>query len=255
MANIRSHNFRTKKTEFVVKRRDSIKTIILSSIGASLTLEGCISPLNENVSEKIWEYRYGRTPYEKERDKKFLNAQFFNKSELRTIERIANIIIPPNEFGNINDAGVVEMIEFIAKDWSTPAHNNYGENVLRKGLIVLDNLFENKFNNKLTDCSDDQIKSIFDIISYNDGIEEDFKEAASFFATYRYMVVTGWFTSEVGMRDLGYKGNIPNVWDGVPEDVLKDHDVSYDEEWIAKCVDQSKRIETAVWDEDGNLLS
>ena len=59
--------------------------------------------------------------------------------------RIANIIIPPNEFGNINDAGVVEMIEFIAKDWSTPAHNNYGENVLRKGLVVLDNLFENKF--------------------------------------------------------------------------------------------------------------
>ena len=49
-----------------MKRRDSIKTIILSSIGASLTLEGCISPLNENVSEKIWEYRYGRTPYEKE---------------------------------------------------------------------------------------------------------------------------------------------------------------------------------------------
>ena len=111
------------------------------------------------------------------------------------------------------------------------------------------------FNNKLTDCSDDQIKSVFDIISYNDGIEEDFKEAASFFATYRYMVVTGWFTSEVGMRDLGYKGNIPNVWDGVPEDVLKDHDVSYDEEWIAKCIDQSKRNETAVWDEDGNLLT
>ena len=127
--------------------------------------------------------------------------------------------------------------------------------MLRKGLIVLDNIFENKFNNKLADCSDDQIKSIFDIISYNDGIQEDFEEAASFFATYRYMVVTGWFTSEVGMRDLGYKGNIPNVWDGVPEDVLKDHDVSYDEEWIAKCVDQSKRNETAVWDEDGNLLT
>ena len=56
-------------------------------------------------------------------------------------------------------------------------------------------------------------------------------------------------------KDLGYTGNIPNVWDGVPEDVLKDHDVSYDEEWIAKCVDQSKRNETAVWDEDGNLLT
>ena len=179
----------------------------------------------------------------------------WKKIGLENSERIANIIIPPNEFGNINDAGVVEMIEFIAKDWSTPAHNNYGENVLRKGLIVLDNLFKNKFDTKLTDCSDDQIKLIFDIISYNDGIAEDLKEEASFFATYRYMVVTGWFTSEVGMRDLGYKGNIPNVWDGVPEDVLKDHDVSYDEEWIAKCVDQSRRNETAVWDKDGNLLT
>ena len=101
----------------------------------------------------------------------------------------------------------------------------------------------------------DEIKSIFDIISYNDNIEEDLKEASSSFATFRYMVVTGWFTSEVGMRDLGYKGNIPNVWDGVPEDVLKDHDISYDKEWIAKCVDQSKRNETAVWDDDGNLLT
>ena len=69
------------------------------------------------------------------------------------------------------------------------------------------------------------------------------------------MVVTGWFTSEVGMRDLGYKGNIPNVWDGVPEDVLKDHDVSYDKEWIAKCGAQSKRIETARWDDDGTLIT
>ena len=162
MANIRSHNFRTKKTEFMMKRRDSIKTIILSSIGASLTLEGCISPLNENVSEKIWEYRYGRTPYEKERDKKFLNAQFFNKSELRTIERIANIIIPPNEFGNINDAGVVEMIEFIAKDWSTPAHNNYGEKVLRRALIVFDELCIEKFSSKLLNSTESQIKILFD---------------------------------------------------------------------------------------------
>ena len=69
------------------------------------------------------------------------------------------------------------------------------------------------------------------------------------------MVVTGWFTSEVGMRDLGYKGNIPNVWDGVPEDVLKDHDVSYDKQWIAKCIDQSRRNETAIWDKEGNLLT
>tara|TARA_B100000575_G_scaffold293328_1_gene304335 strand:+ start:7624 stop:8340 length:717 start_codon:yes stop_codon:yes gene_type:complete len=238
-----------------MKRRESIKTMILSTIGASLALESCISPEGENVANKIWKYRYGRTPYEKERDEKFLNAQFFNNQELKTIEKIANIIIPPNEFGNIKDAGVVEMIEFIAKDWSTPAHNNYGENVLRKGLSVLDKLFIKKFNTSLVDSTDEEIKSIFDKISFNDNNDESLSEATGFFATYRYMVVTGWFTSEVGMKDLGFKGNIPNVWDGVPEEVLKEHNVSYDEEWISKCVDQTKRNETAVWDEDGNLLT
>ena len=106
-------------------RRESIKNILLGSIGSSVLLESCVSSLDKEVLDKIWEYQYGRTPEEKERDKKFLNSKFFNEDELKTIEKIANIILPPNEIGNINDAGVVEMFEFIAKDWSTPAHNNY----------------------------------------------------------------------------------------------------------------------------------
>ena len=56
---------------------------------------------------------------------------------------------------------------------------------------------------------------------------------------------------------LGYKGNTPNVWDGIPNDVLEQYKgiVSYDKEWIDKCVDQSKRGEIAEWDEEGNLLT
>ena len=238
-----------------MERRESLKTILLSTLGFSLSLEGCISPIGEDISKKVWDYKYSRTTYEKSRDEEFLNSVFFSESEKKTIEKIANIIIPPNEFGDIKDAGVVEMIEFIAKDWSTPAHNNYGENVLRKGLKVLDGLCVDRFSKNLVDCSDNEIKSFFDEISYQDDISEDLSEAASFFATYRYMVVTGWFTSEVGMKDLGYKGNIPNVWDGVPDEILKDHNISYDEEWIKKCVDQNKRNETAVWDSEGNLLT
>ena len=53
---------------------------------------------------------------------------------------------------------------------------------------------------------------------------------------------------------LGYIGNSPNVWDGVPDEVLKRHGKSYEPEWLAKCVDQTKRDEVAEWDEDMNLL-
>ena len=139
-------------------RRESIKNILLGSIGSSVLLESCVTSLDKEVLDKIWEYQYGRTPEEKERDKKFLNSKFFNVDELKTIEKIANIILPPNEIGNINDAGVVEMFEFIAKDWSTPAHNNYGDKVLRRSIIVFDELCTEKFGLKLLECSESQIK-------------------------------------------------------------------------------------------------
>jgi hypothetical protein len=54
---------------------------------------------------------------------------------------------------------------------------------------------------------------------------------------------------------LGYKGNTPNVWDGVPDDVLKKHNLTYEEGWLAKYVDQSKRDSIAKWDDNGNLIS
>ncbi len=238
-------------------RRDSIKNLVLGSIGSSILLESCVSSLDNKVLDKIWEYQYGRTPEEKRRDREFLNSSFFSKNELQTIEKIANIVLPPNEFGDINDAGVVEMFEFIAKDWSTPAHNQYGEKVLRRGLIVFDELCDKKFGSKLLSCTEEQIKVLFDEISYEDKSLKDQTEGVKLFATYRGMIVTGYFTSEVGIKDLGYKGNTPNVWDGIPDEVLEQYKgiVSYDKEWIDKCVDQSKRGEIAKWDDEGNLLT
>ena len=221
-----------------MKRRDSIKTMFLGSIGASLTLNSCITTEDKVMLDQVWKYNYGRTYEELKWDYKVLTGKFFSDSELKTIEKIANIILPPNEKGNIKDAGVVELFEIIAKDFSTPAHDEYGEKVLRRGLNVFDKICNERFGVNLIDCSDDQIKSVFDSIAFNDNKDEGLQEAIRLFAVYRGMVLTGYFTSEVGINDLGYKGNTPNVWDGVPDDVLKDYSVSYDEEWISRCVDQ-----------------
>ena len=67
--------------------------------------------------------------------------------------------------------------------------------------------------------------------------------------------MTGYFTSAIGIKELGYLGNTPNVWDGVPQDVLDEHGLAYDSDWLAKCVDQDKRNDVALWDEQGNLIS
>ena len=238
-----------------MKRRDSLKTLVLGSLGATLTFNSCITDEDKLLLDKVWEYKYGRTPEELKWDYKVLKGKFFNEDELNTINKIANIVLPPNENGNINDAGVVELFEIIAKDFSTPAHNEYGEKVLRRGLIVFDQICQERFGSKLLECSDTQIKSVFDDIAFNDNTDENLQEAIRLFAVYRGMIITGYFTSEVGIKDLEYKGNTPNIWDGVPEDILKDYSVSYDEEWSSRCVDQTKRNDLAEWDEDGNLLT
>ena len=224
-----------------MKRRDSLKTLVLGSLGATLTFNSCITDEDKLILDKVWDYKYGRTPEELKWDYKVLKGKFFNKNELNTINKIANIVLPPNENGNINDAGVVELFEIIAKDFSTPAHNEYGEKVLRRGLVVFDEICNVRFGLKLLDCEDIQIKAVFDDIAFSDNKDEDLQEAIRLFAVYRGMVLTGYFTSEIGINDLGYKGNTPNVWDGVPQDVLDQYGLSYDKEWLDKCVDQTKR--------------
>jgi len=68
------------------------------------------------------------------------------------------------------------------------------------------------------------------------------------------MVSKGYFTSEIGFKYLGYVGKRPNVWDGVPTEVLQKHGFSYEEKYMALYLKPEKRATVAVWDEEGNLI-
>ena len=55
-----------------------------------------------------------------------------------TLDKLCNIILPPNEFGSIRDAEVVQLIEFMAKD--IPSY----QEPLRNGLVWIDKEMQNK---------------------------------------------------------------------------------------------------------------
>ena len=99
-----------------MNRRDSIKTIVISSLASGLVLEGCLPKEKKTIYENVWKYKYGRTPEELKRDLELLNQVFFSEEEINKIRVLANLIVPPNKDGNIDDAEVPEFIEFIAKD-------------------------------------------------------------------------------------------------------------------------------------------
>jgi hypothetical protein len=170
-------------------------------------------------------------------------------SALNTITRLANLILPPTPEGTIEEAGVPEFIEFMAKDFpglQTP---------IRGGLMWLDSYSNKNFGTDFNNSTEDQQHQVLDLIAFPDPKASAQKQEVQFFSLMRNLVMTGYFTSPAGIKELGYKGNQPNVWDGVPDDVLKDHGMSYDASWMPKFVDQSKRNDQAVWDDEGNLIS
>ena len=121
----------------------------------------------------------------------------------------------------------------------------------------LDSESNRRFDKVFSAANDSQQVQIIDDIAYPDPDNKnpEMSHGIKFFSHIRNLTLTGYYTTKIGLDDLGYKGNTPNVWDGVPAEVLKDHDVDYDPEWIAKCVDQSKRDIMAEWDADGNLVT
>ena len=162
------------------------------------------------------------------------------------IKKLANLILPPSPIGNIEKAEVPEFIEFIVKD--VPSF----QKKIRDGLNWIDDHSKKSFDKSFIGSNINEQKEILNSVAYpknNKSKEEEF------FSTFRDLVVTGYFTSEVGIKDLGYKGNQPNVWDGVPKEILKEHGLSYDKSWESKFIDQSKRNDIAVWDDEGNLIS
>ncbi|MEH6679268.1 MAG: gluconate 2-dehydrogenase subunit 3 family protein [Sediminicola sp.] len=236
-------------------RRKSIKSILLGSVAGGLVLHGCGPDADTKTGTTVPEMdenHFGRTPQEKEALAKMHAEQFFNEYEMDTMKVLCALILPANEkFGSATDAGVPDFIEFMSKDipeLQTP---------LRGGLMWLDHASNKDFGTVFTKATAEQQKQLLDTVAFPDITIPLVQQPLpfQFFSLMRNLTLTGYYTSKMGIEDLGYKGNSPNVWDGVPEDVLQQHGVSYDPAWLAKCVDQSKRADLAEWDAEGNLIT
>ncbi len=232
-------------------RRDTIKSLLLGSLAGGALFTACspeeMSP--ESVAEAGATEGYGRTPVEAARDAELQSETFFTEAEITLLAVLCDLILPADEnFGSATDAGLPEFIEFMAKD--IPEN----QLPLRGGMMWLNHRANRQFGTEFTACSPEQQKSLLDEIALPNEEAPELEAGVLFFAHLRSMVLSGYYTTKTGIEELGYKGNVANIWDGVPEEVLKEHGLSYDEEWLAKCANPN-RTEVAKWDEKGNLIS
>lgn len=157
--------------------------------------------------------------------------KFFTADEMATIAILSDIIIPADEVsGSATDAKVPEFIEFIVKDM--PSY----QVPMRGGLRWLDMQCLNRYNKPFKDCNSNQQIEMVDEIAYPKKAKPGMQQGVAFFNKMRDLVASGFYTSEIGVKDIGYAGNKPNQWNGVPDDVLKQYNMAYTEKQLKECI-------------------
>lgn len=209
-------------------RRKSIKAMILGTVSTAVLVEACKNSAT-TVAEVDMEDRM-----QEEKDyivKVKAQPNFFTEHEMATITLLADIIIPKDAVsGSANDAKVPEFVEFIVKDM--PDH----QVPMRGGLKWLDLHSYKKHTKAFTECSSKEQIGIVDEIAYPQKAAPALAQGVSFFNKIRDLVTTGFYTAEIGVKDLGYMGNVPNRWEGVPDEVLKQHGFAYTEKELKECI-------------------
>lgn len=202
-----------------MNRRESLKILGLTTLSTAVLLDACKPGTDQTgkATEAV-ATEPGRQKFELERDKKLHAEKFFNPHEMATITVLADIIIPKDDrSGSASDAKVPEFIEFIVKD--IPDH----QLPMRGGLKWLDLQCLNRFQKPFKDASAAQQIQVVDLIAYPKKAKPGMEQGVAFFTLMRSLTASGFFTTEMGIKDLGYTGNTPNKWEGVPADVLKQY--------------------------------
>ena len=214
-------------------RRKSLKALAVGTISGAVLLDACKPGDKKDAANKSLAdgFTLDRQPEELERYEKVTAETFFNKHEMSTIAVLADIIIPKDEVsGSATDAKVPDFIEFIVKDM--PQH----QTPMRGCLRWLDLHAYKKKGKSFVDLDEKSRIEIVDEIAYPQKAAPEVAQGVAFFNLMRNLTATGFYTSKIGVEDIGYKGNQPNQWNGVPDDVLKQYGVAYTEKENKECV-------------------
>jgi gluconate 2-dehydrogenase gamma chain len=200
-----------KKDEGLMKRRDVLKA--MTAVPAALV------PLGSAMAEE----HVKRAPSPSATAPKHATAtrpyrlQILTEHEYNTVRVLSDWIVPADDrSGSATQAGVPEFID----DWL----NFWRGNLLAEiqgGLIWLDIQCNHHYGHDFVDCSAQDQKNILDRIAYPKTAALEDANAVAFFNRLRGLVLGGFYSSEMGVKDLPYLGNqMVAHWDGCPADVM-----------------------------------
>ena len=179
-----------------VSRRNALKLLSMGTMAGSVL---------HAIPLQAAEYAHSLIDAEKSESKAGEYApKFFPPQQYKTLKNLCQAILPADaDCGGAIEGGAPEFIDLLTSE------NPKYQLKLGGGLMWLDAKCVDGYGRPYLDCSPEQQKEILDLIAYSKNAEKDpsVSQGVEFFAFLREMTADGFFTSEIGIRYLGYVGN------------------------------------------------
>ena len=140
--------------------------------------------------------------------------KFFDARHTRRYSLLCETIMPADaDSGGAVEAGAPEFIDLLTSE------NEVYQATLGGGLKWLDPTCKTRYGKEYLGCAPEQQKEMLDLIAYrkNADADESLMSGVEFFSLLRNLTADGFFTSKIGIKYLGYKGNtFLTHFDGCP---------------------------------------
>lgn len=131
------------------------------------------------------------------------NPKFFTPAEFRTLELLANLVIPADDHSP--GALAAQVPAYI--DLTVSEQPQDMQLLWREGLAAINQTSRKRFGCDFSSASTEQKFELMDWLSDSENIASALKD--QFFVELKRAVATGFYTSEIGLHvDLRYEGNV-----------------------------------------------
>jgi hypothetical protein len=139
----------------------------------------------------------------------------------KTVATLCDLIIPADSTSPA--ASAVGVVDFIDEWISAPYPQQRGDReIILPGLLWIEAESQKRFGKAFPSLGDAQKSAIADDICSAARARPEFASAARFFAKFRDLTAGGFYTTPVGMNDIGYRGNVSlDKFDGPPLEALR----------------------------------
>ncbi len=152
---------------------------------------------------------------------------FFSPAEWQTVRMLVDYIIPrDSRSGSATDAKVPEYMDWLMADKEASENTRVA---MRGGLAWLDLECSERFGKTFVTATDIQRRQVLDDIAWPKKAKPELAHGVAFFNRFRDLTASGFFSSEMGYKDVKFVGNVFNPdWKGCPPEAMAKLGVSHD---------------------------